>query len=107
MLAFMCGNKVLSPQHVLWVLPLVALCLAARHPSHRAVGVLMLAAIALTQVEFPGLYSGVVALESVPLLVIVARNILLLAAFVLVVVSLWGLPPTRQREVRGPALRSS
>jgi len=107
MLAFMCGNKVLSPQHVLWVLPLVALCLAARHPSHRAVGVLMLAAIALTQVEFPGLYSGVVALESVPLLVIVARNILLLAAFVLVVVSLWGLPPTRQREERGPALRSS
>ena len=104
MLAFMCGNKVLSPQHVLWILPLVALCLAARQPSHRAVGVVLLAAIALTQVEFPGLYSRVVALESVPLLVIVARNILLMVAFVLVVASLWGLPSTRKREARTPAL---
>jgi hypothetical protein len=100
MLAFMCGNKVLSPQHVLWLLPLVALCLAARTRVHRVVGVLMLAAIALTQVEFPGLYSGVAALESAPLLVIVARNILLMVAFVLVVVSLWGLASTREHEER-------
>ena len=30
LLAVLVGNKVLSPQHLLWVLPLTALCLVAR-----------------------------------------------------------------------------
>ena len=42
LLAFLCGNKVLSPQHLLWVLPLVALCTVARPVAHRIVGALML-----------------------------------------------------------------
>lgn len=98
MLAFMCGNKVLSPQHLLWILPLVALCLAARPLSHRVVGAVMLVAVALTQVEFPGMYHGVATLDPLPLLVIVGRNALLLAAFVIVVVALWRVASPRERD---------
>ena len=97
MLAFMCGNKVLSPQHVLWVLPLVALCLAAKLLSHRVVGVMMLVAIALTQVEFPGMYDETADLVSTPLLVIALRNVLLVATFVVAVLSLWRVAPARER----------
>lgn len=89
LLAFMCGNKVLSPQHLLWALPLVALCLVAKPVSHRVAGIVMLVAIALTQVEFPALYHELQALHALPLLVVAARNVLLLAAFVVVVASLW------------------
>jgi uncharacterized membrane protein len=108
LLAFMCGNKVLSPQHVLWILPLVALCLAARPVSHRVAGVVMLVAIALTQVEFPAMYDDIKALDALPLLIVAARNVLLLAAFVIVVASLWRAAagatgpaaPTRSRPAR-------
>jgi hypothetical protein len=97
LLAFMCGNKVLSPQHVLWILPLVALCLVARPASHRVAGVVTLVAVALTQVEFPAMYDEIRTLDSLPLLIVSARNVLLLAAFVIVVVSLWRVASARER----------
>ena len=96
LLAFMCGNKVLSPQHVLWILPLVALCLVAKSVSHRLTGAVTLVAVALTQVEFPAMYMDIKALDPLPLLIVSARNVLLLAAFVIVVVSLWRVASTRQ-----------
>lgn len=103
LLAFMCGNKVLSPQHMLWTLPLVALCLAARSVSHRVVGAVMLAAIALTQVEFPAMYLDIKALDALPLFIVSARNVLLLAAFVTAVVSLWRAAPAREGNRSGRA----
>ncbi len=107
MLAFMCGNKVLSPQHMLWILPLVALCLAARPLSQRLIGMAMLAAIALTQVEFPGLYHETADLQSLPLFVIAVRNVLLLTALVLGVVSMWRVGSTRRRGGTARALQDS
>ena len=95
LVAFMCGNKVLSPQHLLWVLPLVALCLVAKPVSHRVVGVVMLVAIALTQVEFPAMYHELQALHTLPLLVVAVRNVLMLAAFVVLVASLWKVAAAR------------
>jgi hypothetical protein len=90
-LAALCGNKVLSPQHLLWILPLVALCLVGRPTLPKVAGGIVLLACVLTQVEYPGMYWQEVALDTAPLLVIAARNALLVAALVLSVVSLWGL----------------
>jgi len=84
-LAFLCGNKVLSPQHLLWTLPLVALCTVARPVAQRIVGILMLAATVLTQVEFPAYYFRLQRLDAVPITIIVIRNVLLAAAFVVVI----------------------
>jgi hypothetical protein len=89
LLALLCGNKVLSPQHLLWVLPLVALCTVARPVAQRVVGVLMLVAVALTQVEFPAHYHQLQRLEAAPIAVIAVRNVLLGAAFATAVLALW------------------
>lgn len=89
MLAAMCGNKILSPQHLLWVLPLVALGLVAKRPLQRAPAALVLAALVLTQIEFPAWYHRVQQLDSLPLLVISARNVLLLTALVVAAIGLW------------------
>jgi uncharacterized membrane protein len=88
-LATLCGNKVLSPQHLLWILPLVALCLVGRARLPRIAGVLILCACVLTQIEYPGMYWRQVALDTTPLLVIAARNGLLVAAFVVAVIAVW------------------
>jgi hypothetical protein len=90
-LAALCGNKVLSPQHLLWILPLVALSLVGRAVLPRIGAVLLLAAMVLTQVEFPAMYFRQIRLEATPLLVICARNVLLAAAFVVTVVAVWRL----------------
>ena len=92
-LAALCGNKVLSPQHLLWILPLVALCLGSRALLPKIAAVLLLCAMALTQVEFPGMYLRQVHLDPAPLVVIPARNALLVVAFALTVAAVWKLRP--------------
>jgi hypothetical protein len=90
-LAALCGNKVLSPQHLLWILPLVALCIAGRPLLPKIAAALLLCAFVLTQVEYPGMYWRQVDLDSTALLVIVARNVLLVASFVLVTIAIYRL----------------
>ena len=90
-LATMVGNKVLSPQHLLWLLPLIAVCLVGRRWMNQAVGALLLLALVLTQVEYPQMYLRQLRLDPVPLAVISARNAVLVVAFVLAVVSVWRL----------------
>jgi Glycosyltransferase family 87 len=94
-------GKVLSPQFVIWVLPLGALAFAWRM---YALAAAVAAAAILTQVEFPSRYFDLVAREPFPVAVVAARNALLLAALVLVVRAL---QPRRQEQLldRGrPAL---
>jgi Glycosyltransferase family 87 len=90
-LAALCGNKVLSPQHLLWILPLVALCLVGSELLPRIAAILLLCAMVLTQVEFPGMYFRQIRLDPTPLVVISARNALLVAAFALTVIAVWRL----------------
>jgi hypothetical protein len=94
-LAALCGNKVLSPQHLLWILPLVALCLVSRPALPKLAGALVLCACVLTQIEYPGMYWQQVALDSIPLLVIAARNAVLVAAFGVSVLAVWRLRAPR------------
>ena len=89
LLAAMCGNKVLSPQHLIWVLPVVALALVAKRPAFRVPAAIVFAAIVLTQIEHPGMYMGLMHLERTAVLVVAARNLLLVAAFVAALVVLW------------------
>jgi hypothetical protein len=99
--AFAVLGKVLSPQYVLWLVPLGALAFAWRlHALAAAVA----AAAVLTQVEFPARYFDLVDREPFPIAVVAARNLLLLAVLVL---ALRALRSARQQELferdRAPA----
>ena len=91
-LAFTVCNKVLSPQFLCWTLPLVALVVVGRSRFQRTAGVLTLVAIALTQIEFPYLYWDLVSLQPGAVYVVVARNVVLVAAAVFAVLAVWKLP---------------
>jgi hypothetical protein len=86
-------GKVLSPQFVIWALPLGALALAWRR--YVLAGAVALAAL-LTQVEFPAHYFDVVAREPPALVLVAVRNAALLAALVL---AMRELEPRRQEQL--------
>lgn len=79
--AFAVLGKVLSPQFVVWAVPLGALALAWR--EHVLAGVVALAA-ALTLVEFPAHYIDFLERAPAAVALVAARNLLLLAAIALV-----------------------
>ena len=77
--AFAALGKVLSPQYMLWLVPLGALAFAWRlHALAVAT-----AATVLTQVEFPARYFDLVQREPIPVAVIALRNLVLIAVLVL------------------------
>ncbi len=71
-------GKVLSPQFLVWLVPLVALTLA-RDGWFAAVP--MLAAAGLTHAYYPGLHDELVAGEALPVSLLLARNVALLILF--------------------------
>jgi glycosyl transferase family 87 len=81
-LAFALCGKVLSPQFVIWALPLGALAFAWR--SH-ALAASIAAAALLTLVEFPAHYFDVVARDPLALALVALRNAALITALVLAV----------------------
>jgi hypothetical protein len=94
-------GKVLSPQFVIWALPLGALAFAWR--LHALAAAVCVAAV-LTQIEFPAHYFDVVAREPLAIALVALRNLALLAVLVL---SVRELQPRRHEELldrRGPAL---
>jgi hypothetical protein len=91
--AFALLGKVLSPQFVIWALPLGALAFAWR--MHALTAAVALAAV-LTQIEFPARYLDVVAREPAALALVAARNLALLAVLVL---SVRALQPRRQEQL--------
>jgi glycosyl transferase family 87 len=81
-IAFALFGKVLSPQFVIWALPLGALAFAWR--SYALAAAVAIAAL-LTQVEFPAHYFDVVARDPLALALVALRNAALLTALVLAV----------------------
>jgi hypothetical protein len=75
-------GKVLSPQFVIWVLPLGALAFAWR--MHALAAAVALVAV-LTQVEFPAHYFDVVARAPLAIGLVAARNVALAAVIALAV----------------------
>jgi Glycosyltransferase family 87 len=78
--AFAALGKVLSPQFVIWVLPLGALAFAWRL---HALALAVLAVAVLTQVEFPGHYFDVVAREPLAIALVAVRDLVLLGVLAL------------------------
>ena len=86
-------GKVLSPQFVIWAIPLGALAFAWR--LHALAAAVALAAL-LTQIEFPAHYFDVVAREPLAIALVAFRNLTLLAVIAL---SLRELQPRRQDQL--------
>ena len=91
LLASICGNKLISPQHVIWLLPLAALGVVSTRASFRVPAVLVLVAAVFTQAEYPFLYDNLVRLQVAGVLAVSMRNGLLVAAYVAALVILWRL----------------
>ena len=108
-LAFAALGKVLSPQYMLWLVPLGALAFAWRM---HALAAALAAAALLTQLEFPARYLDLVDREAFPLAVVALRNLALLVALGLALRALQlgrhqhlldrGGPPVRVRLRRAP-----
>ncbi|MDJ0461360.1 glycosyltransferase family 87 protein [Streptomyces sp. H27-C3] len=100
-LLFTTTSRVISPQYLLWLVGLAAVCLAFRgsrmdRPAH-----LVLAATGVTLLEFPIWFSHVVASDWLGLLLLAVRNGLLLAATLLACRRLW------QQTVSEPRRRAT
>ena len=100
LLAFVTLGKVFSPQYVIWLAPFAALAWVWRL---RAVAVLTVAAIALTQVEFPSRYFDLINVERDVVAIVAVRNALLLAALGLLVAALARSPRDRLDPADGRA----
>lgn len=87
-LALMTFGKVLSPQYLVWILPAWSLVAVEDRPVAALGGLTLL----LTQVEFPALYWRFIDLEPGPVLIVICRNLLLVALFAVVLARLWRLP---------------
>ena len=77
LLVFMCAGKVLSPQYVIWAIPLFALAVAWRRWALAATAG---AAMILTFAEFPSHFHDIVFQRTPWLLEVGARNLLLISA---------------------------
>jgi hypothetical protein len=88
LLASMAFAKVLSPQYFVWLIPAAALVF----PERPVLGGGMLLMMLLTQIEFPALYSSFVSLRPGAVLLVAARNALLIATFLYSLVELWNAP---------------
>jgi hypothetical protein len=85
LLAFVTLGKVFSPQYVIWLAPFAALAWVWRQ---RAVALLTAAGIVLTHVEFPSRYFDLINERSDVILIVAARNAVLLVALVVLVARL-------------------
>lgn len=88
-LAFAVLGKVLSPQYLIWIVPLGALALAWR--MYALAGTVLLACV-LTQIEFPTRYFDLILREPFPVAVVTIRDFVLLLALGL---CFWELLPLR------------
>ncbi len=81
-------NKVGSPQYIGWLAPPVAVALALRLPHWRTTALLVAGIAGATQVIFPWGYDGIVAGQDLMTLVLIGRNVALVALAVVTVVEL-------------------
>ncbi|MER8017618.1 glycosyltransferase 87 family protein [Streptomyces griseoluteus] len=82
-LLFTVTSRVISPQYLIWLLGLAAVCLTSRHTRQRPVAVLILIATGMSTLVFPMNYGAVIDGSWPGCLLILARNMTLLAAAVL------------------------
>ncbi|MFF7180640.1 glycosyltransferase 87 family protein [Streptomyces sp. NPDC008121] len=101
-LLFTTTSRVISPQYMIWLVGLAAVCLVYRASRMRRPAVLVLWATAVTQLEFPVWFSHVTDSDPLGLTLLLVRNGLLVAASVSACRVLWRQTVTEPRE-RTPA----
>jgi len=79
LLALVLARQVFSPQYLFWMLPFVPLLHGAYRPTFAII-------LALTGAIFPFLYDGLLRFDAVPVLMLAARNGLVVSLFVAVMV---------------------
>ncbi|MFI6105132.1 glycosyltransferase 87 family protein [Streptomyces sp. NPDC051310] len=110
-LLFTTTSRVISPQYMLWLVGLAAVCLV--HPMSRMRGAvrLVLAATGVTLLEFPIWFSHVADSDPLGLLLLLVRNGLLVAATLTACRVLWRQtvtePRLRERETAGVPAQST
>jgi Glycosyltransferase family 87 len=87
-------DRVLSPQYLIWLMGLAALCLAENGPGRRATVMatpakLVMACVLVTQIEFPILFGEVMGHGVWGTSLVAARNTTLVVATVLAIKALW------------------
>ncbi len=88
-LLFTVTSRVISPQYMVWLLGLAAVCLTSRHTTQRPVAALVVAATAVSTVVYPMAYGEVIGSTWPGCLLMLLRNGLLVAAAVLALRRLW------------------
>ncbi|MEW2549173.1 glycosyltransferase 87 family protein [Streptomyces sp. NPDC047002] len=88
-LVFTTTSRVISPQYMLWLVGLAAVCLVVRESAMAPPAVLVLLATGVTLLEFPGGFGHVVASDAQGIALLAVRNGLLVAATVTGARRLW------------------
>ncbi|MFE3827755.1 glycosyltransferase 87 family protein [Streptomyces sp. NPDC059092] len=88
-LLFTTTSRVISPQYLLWLVGLAAVCSTARASRMTAPAVLVVAATGVTLLEFPLGFAHVVSGDPLGVLLLFVRNGLLVAATLLACGRLW------------------
>lgn len=88
-LLFTVTSRVISPQYVVWLVGLAAVCLAFRAAATTLPAVLVLVAAGVTLLEFPLGFGHVVASDAWGVTLLVVRNGLLVAASLAAARRLW------------------
>ncbi|MGW4382577.1 glycosyltransferase 87 family protein [Kitasatospora sp. NPDC004531] len=101
-LLFTLTSRVISPQYLIWLIGLAAVCLSVRGTSQRPVALLLIPAIGLTSVEYPLFFNAVMIGGWRPAAVIVARNATLLAAGLWSAARLWHATVPARRTAEAP-----
>ncbi|MEU6082031.1 glycosyltransferase 87 family protein [Streptomyces sp. NPDC047108] len=96
-LLFTTTSRVISPQYLLWLLGLAAVCLTVRGSRQGPTALLLLAATAVTQIAFPIWFPHVVVSDALGIAVLAVRNGLLVAATLVCCRRLWRQTVTEPR----------
>ncbi|MFC8719816.1 glycosyltransferase 87 family protein [Kitasatospora sp. NPDC057198] len=88
-LLFTVTSRVISPQYLVWLIGLAAVCLTVESTTQRPVVFLLLPAVGVTTVDYPLFFDTMLVGGWRPTLVILLRNGLLLAATVWSAARLW------------------
>ncbi|MET8679452.1 glycosyltransferase family 87 protein [Streptomyces sp. NPDC004647] len=97
-LLFTATSRVISPQYLIWLIGLAAVCLTVGRTTQRPVAVLLLLAAAVTTVDYPLFFGAVLNSSWQGVAVVVLRNMLLLAATLLSCLRLWRATVPRPRS---------
>ncbi|MFF0203052.1 glycosyltransferase 87 family protein [Streptomyces sp. NPDC005017] len=100
-LLFTTTSRVISPQYMVWLVGLAAVCLGYRESRMRLPGLLVVAASLVTVLEFPVWFAHVVASDALGVTLLVLRNGLLVVACVAAARELWRASASR---AAGPPL---